>query len=169
MEIGSDTGEATWVRGRVYTGRIVAISNKMTFTEPVFNYSASFKFIWDEVAIPVAYRDDWQQAAEIMREEAVRVSSAAEAEQAIADMVHRYPVARTEVEPLVFVNSTDNYVEISARLVVPVRTSRRMKDEFTRRVLEPFTAAGIPVASPTQDLTVRPAATARADSSGPEK
>ncbi|TFH21425.1 MAG: mechanosensitive ion channel family protein [Acidimicrobiales bacterium] len=157
MEIGSDTGEATWVRGRVYTGRIVAISNKMTFTEPVFNYSASFDFLWEEVAIPVAYRDDRQQAAQIMREEAVRVSTAAEAETAIADMVHRYPVARTEVEPRVFVNATDNYVEISARLVVPVRTSRRMKDEFTRRVLERFTAAGIAVASPTQDLTLRPA------------
>ena len=157
MEIGSETGEATWVRGRVYTGRIVAISNKATFTEPVFNYSASFEFLWEEVAIPVAYRDDWRKAAQIMREEAVRVSTAAEAARAIDDMVHHYPVARTEIEPRVFVSATDNYVEISARLVVPVRTSRRMKDDFTRRVLERFTVAGIPVASPTQDLTVRPA------------
>ncbi len=156
MEIGSDSGEAAWVRGRVYTGRIVAVSNKMTFTEPVHNYSASFEFLWEEVSIPVAYRDDWQQAAEIMREEAVRVSSTAEAEQAIADMVHRYPVARTEVEPRVFVAATDNYVEIAARLVVPVRTSRRVKDDFTRGVLERFATAGIAVASPTQDLTVRP-------------
>lgn len=185
MEIGSDTGEATWVRGRLYTGRIVAISNKMTFTEPVYNYSATFEFLWEEVAIPVAYRDDWRHAAQIMREEAVRVSTTAEAEQAIADMVRRYPVARTEVEPRVFVNATDNYVEISARLVVPVRTSRRMKDEYTRRVLDRFAKAGIPVASPTQDLTVRPpdgqassstlpipdssGATARASSSGSEK
>ena len=157
MEIGSGIGEDMWVRGRQYTGRIVAISNKATFTEPVFNFSASFEFVWEEVAIPVAYRDDWQQAERIMSEEAVRVSAAAEAEQAISEMLHRYPVARTEIEPRVFVRATDNYLELSARLVVPVRTSRQVKDDFTRRVLERLTKGGIAVASPTQDVTVRAA------------
>lgn len=37
MEIGSPNSEDTPVRGRQYTGRIVAISNKATFTEPVYN------------------------------------------------------------------------------------------------------------------------------------
>lgn len=155
MEIGSETGDVTWVRGRQYTGRIVAVSNKATFTDPVYNYSATFGFIWEEVAIPVAYRDDWQLAEQIMDEEAVEVSAATEAEQAIAEMLSHYPVARTEIEPRVFVSATDNYLELSARFVVPVRTSRQMKDHFTRRVLERFAAAGIAVASPTQDVTVR--------------
>jgi hypothetical protein len=34
MEIGGSVEDASWVRGRQFTGRIVAISNKMTFTEP---------------------------------------------------------------------------------------------------------------------------------------
>ncbi len=155
MEIGSSIGDDTWVHGRQYTGRIVAISNKATFTEPVFNYSASFEFIWEEIALPVAYREDWRSAERIMTEEAVRVSSSKEAEQAIAEMVHRYPLARTEVEPRVFVRATDNYVELSARFVVPVRTARWVKDDLTRQILDRFEAAGIPVASPTQDVTVR--------------
>ena len=157
MEIGSETGDITWVRGRQYTGRIVAISNKSTFTEPVFNYSATFGFIWEEVAIPVAFRDDWQLAERIMNEEAVSVSAATEAEQAIAEMLRQYPVARTEIEPRVFVRATDNYLELSARFVVPVRTSRQMKDRFTRHVLERFALSDIAVASPTQDVTVRAA------------
>ena len=123
--------------------------------DPVFNYSATFGFIWEEVAIPVAYRDDWQLAERIMSEEAVDVSAATEAEQAIAEMLRHYPVARTEIEPRVFVRATDNYLELSARFVVPVRTSRQMKDRFTRRVLERLASAGIAVASPTQDVTVR--------------
>ena len=155
MEIGSSIGDDTWVRGRQYTGRIVAISNKATFTEPVFNYSASFEFIWEEIALPVAYWEDWHLAERIMTEEAVRVSSSKEAEQAIAEMVRRYPLARTEVEPRVFVLATDNYVELSARFVVPVRTARWVKDDLTRHILERFEAAGITVASPTQDVTVR--------------
>ena len=38
MEIGSGLDDDTWVRGRQYTGRIVAIANKATFVDPVFNY-----------------------------------------------------------------------------------------------------------------------------------
>ena len=155
MEIGSSVGDDTWVRGRQYTGRIVSISNKATFTEPVFNYSTSFEFIWEEIMIPIAYRDDWRQAERIMNEEAVRVSSSKQAEQAIAEMLHRYPVARTEVEPRVFVRATDNYVELAARFVVPVRTARWVKDDLTRRVLGRLERAGIAVASQTQDITVR--------------
>jgi small-conductance mechanosensitive channel len=49
MEMGSATEEQTWVRGRQYTGRIVTVSNKATFTEPVFNYSTVFDYIWEEL------------------------------------------------------------------------------------------------------------------------
>lgn len=55
LEIGSSTDETSWVRGRQHTGRIVAISNKATFTEPVFNYSAAFGFIWEELTLPIAF------------------------------------------------------------------------------------------------------------------
>ncbi len=155
MEIGSSVGEDTWVRGRQYTGRIVAISNKATFVEPAFNYSASFEFIWEEITIPIAYRDDWRLAERIMTEEAMRVSASEEAEAAVAAMIGRYPLARTEVEPRVFVRATDNYLELAARFVVPVRTARWVKDELTRAVLARLEEAGIAVASPTQDVTIR--------------
>lgn len=155
MEIGSGLDDDTWVRGRQYTGRVVAIANKVTFADPVFNYSASFEFIWEEVMIPIDYRDDWHGAERIMTEEAQRVSSTEEATQAIAHMIQRYPLARTEVEPRVFVNATDNYLELAARFVVPVRRARSVKDELTRRVLDRLTMEGIPIASTTQNLTLR--------------
>ena len=167
MEIGSATDPDAWVRGRQYTGRIVAISNKATFTEPVYNYSTQFDFIWEEVAIPVAYRDDWHLAEAIMTEEAVRISTSEEAEQALAEMLHRFPLARTEVEPRVFVRATDNYLELSARFVVPVRTARWGKDELTRRVLDRLDGAGITVASTTADVTIRSAETAASSRPGP--
>ncbi len=155
MEIGSGLDDDSWVRGRQYTGRIVAIANKATFIDPVFNYSASFEFIWEEVMIPIDYRDDWHGAERIMTEEAQRVSSSTEAAQAIAHMIQRFPVARTEVEPRVFINATDNYLELAARFVVPVRRARSVKDELTRRVLDRLTMEGIPIASTTQNLTLR--------------
>ncbi len=144
------------ILGRQYTGRIVAISNKATITEPVFNYSATFDFIWEEVRIPVSYQDDWRTAESIMNEEAVRISASDDAERALAQMIHHYPLARTEVEPRVFVRATDNYLEIAARFVVPIRTARWSKDKFTQRILDRFEQTGIAIASETADITIRP-------------
>ncbi len=155
MEIGSGTDEESWVRGRQYTGRIVAVSNKATFTDPVYNYSAVFEFIWEELTLPISYRDDWHLAETVLLEEAAATSVAAEAESAVTEMVRRFPLAKTEVEPRVFIRATDNYLELTARFVVPVRTARATKDQLTRRVLDRFAAAGIAIASQTQDVTLR--------------
>jgi small-conductance mechanosensitive channel len=153
MEIGS-ADDATWVKGRQYTGRIVAISNKATFTEPVFNYSSSFEFIWEELTLPVPYDADWRQAEDILRDEVDRASASEGARAAIDAMMARYPVARTEVEPRVFVRATDNWNELSARFIVPVRSARLVKDRLTRRVLDRFSAAGIRIASETSEVTL---------------
>lgn len=157
MEIGSTADGESWVKGRQYTGRIVAISNKATFTEPVYNYSAAFEYLWEELTVPVAHDDDWQTAERILAEEAQRVSASSGAREAINEMTRRYPVPRAEVEPRVFTRATDNYMELSARFVVPVRTARTAKDDITRRVAARFAAAGVRVASSTQDVTVRTA------------
>jgi small-conductance mechanosensitive channel len=155
MEIGSATDDSSWVKGRQYTGRIVAVSNKATFTEPVYNDSAAFDFIWEELTLPVAYDSDWRTARRILREEAGGVSASVGARQAIDDMARRYPVPRAEVEPRVFSRATDDYLVLSARFVVPVRTARSAKDALTARVLDRFAAAGIEVGSATQTVTVR--------------
>lgn len=155
MEIGSSAPGDSWVRGRQYTGRLVAISNKATFTEPVFNYSSTFEFIWEELSVPVAHRDDWHAAEAILADEVRRVSQSEGARKAITEMARRYPVPRAEVEPRVFVTATDNYMELSARFVVPVRNARSAKDELTRRVVQRLADAGISIASATEEVTVR--------------
>lgn len=157
MEIGSAQNRDTPVQGRQYTGRIVAISNKATFTEPVYNYSATFEFIWEELTLPVAFDADWRRAEQILAEEAARASTSEGAQAAIRHMARRYPVPRAEVEPRVFVRATDDYMELAARFVVPVRSARTVKDDLTRRVMARLDEAGIDVASTTQDVTVRQA------------
>lgn len=156
MEIGSGREDAkTWVRGRQFTGRVVAISNKAVFTEPVFNYSAIFEFIWEELTLPVAYHGDWRAAERMLMEEVRATWDTEDAQRAIREMRRRYPVGRAEVEPRVFARATDDYLELSARFVVPVRSARASKDELTRRVLTRLEDAGIEIASTTQDVTIR--------------
>jgi small-conductance mechanosensitive channel len=151
----SDPAKATsWVRGRQYTGRIVALSNKLSFTDPVFNFSGVFEYIWDEITLPIPYRNDWKVAEQILREEVERVSSTAGAREALEAMTKRYPVPRVELEPRVFARMTDNWMELSARFVVGVQESRRVQDEMSRRIRDRLDDAGIPISSETIDVTV---------------
>lgn len=155
VEIGSASDDESWVRGRQYTGRIVAISNKATFSQPVFNFSAILDFIWEEMSFPIPHGPDWQRAEQIIRAEITAEASTEEAREAMREMLRRYPVPRAEVEPAVFVRPTDNWVELVARFPVPVRVARLVKDDVARRVLDRFAAAGIELASETADVTVR--------------
>ncbi len=136
----------SWVGGRQYTGRIVAISNKATFTQPVFNYSHAFEYIWEELIIPVNHTSDWRAAETILLEEARSLSQTEGAQRAIEEIARTHPVKRAEIEPRVFVRVDQRWVELSARFVVPVREARSVKDALTRRVLDRLQAADIELA-----------------------
>ena len=45
-----------WVRSSQFTGRIVTVGNSQIFSEPVFNYTRDFPFIWEDMSIPVPNR-----------------------------------------------------------------------------------------------------------------
>lgn len=90
----------------------------------------------------------------ILQEEVSETSASADALEAMRSMTDRYPVARTDVEPRVFMRATDNWNDLSARFIVPVTSARQAKDAMTRRILERFAQAGIEVASETFDVTV---------------
>jgi small-conductance mechanosensitive channel len=155
LEIGSAEDDKSWVKGRQHTGRIVAVSNKATFTSPVYNFNAIFDFVWEELAVGIPYRADWNTAERILQEEAEAASRSIGARDAIEGMKHRYPIPRAEVEPRVFVRAADSWMELAARFVVPVREARTAKDAITRRVRERLDAAGIEIAFPSEEVTLR--------------
>lgn len=155
LELGADLPATTWVRGRQYTGRVVAVPNYRVLTDPVFNYSGAFDYIWEELTVPVSYRSDWREAETILLEEVERASDSEGARHAMAQMTSRYPVPQQEVEPSVYVRMTDNWWEISGRFVVPIRTVRTTKSDLTKRVRERFDEAGIEISSATNEQVVR--------------
>jgi small-conductance mechanosensitive channel len=155
LEMGSSlTEEPSWVGGRQYTGRIVSISNKATFTEPVYNYSSFFDFIWEELKLGIPHDCDWQRAEQILLEEAQRASDTEGARDAMGAMMHRFPIPKQEVDARVYVSLTDNWVELAARFVIPVREARTIKDAMSRAIAHRLRQEGIRIASATMDLTI---------------
>lgn len=143
MEIGSESGDDTWVKGRQHTGRMVAISNKSTFTEPVYNFSAFFDFIWEEVQVLIPHHEDVRTASRILQEEAESLSDLEEALAAMAELRNRFPVPETELLPRVYSRLEEEGVRLATRFVVPTRTARTMKDRLTQSVETRLEESGI--------------------------
>lgn len=59
-----------WVAARQYTGRVVSVVNAEVFRQPVFNYTANFNLLWEELLIPLRYGTDLAVAERIVVEAA---------------------------------------------------------------------------------------------------
>ncbi|MEO8052757.1 MAG: mechanosensitive ion channel domain-containing protein [Acidobacteriota bacterium] len=132
MEIGD------WVAADLYTGRIVRVANSVVFKQPVFNYSGDFPFLWDEIVLPVKYGSDWKLAREMLRGlvNEVLVDYAAQVKDSWLNMVRQYRVEEANVEPMITLRATDNWIEFTVRYVVDYRKRRWMKDHLFTRILE---------------------------------
>ena len=144
MEIGDDAN-TTWLGGRQYTGRVVTVSNKATFTDPVYNYSMFFEYIWEEIEVAIPHHADWRGASRVLEEEARRQAAAEGAREAMDAVRQRFPVPDTEVEPRVFASADETYMRLAVRFVVPIRSARSVKDDITRRIHGRLEAAGVEV------------------------
>jgi small-conductance mechanosensitive channel len=94
-----------WVEGDLYNGRIVRIANSFVFKEPVFNYSADFPFLWDELVIPLNYISDRKLARELL-DQAVNEVMGDYIEYALQEwktMVRKYLIEDAQVEPIISV------------------------------------------------------------------
>lgn len=132
MEVGE------WVNGDLYTGRIVRITNSFVFKAPVYNYSGDFPFLWDEITLPERYGSDWKLARTMLRSlvEEVLVDYSNQVKDSWKDMVRQYRVEDANVEPMITLQATDNWIQFTVRYVVDYRKRRWMKDHLFTRILE---------------------------------
>ncbi|MCB0713176.1 MAG: mechanosensitive ion channel [Ignavibacteriae bacterium] len=154
MEVGQ------WVDGDLYNGRVVRIANSFVFKEPVFNYSGEFPFLWDEIKVPVRYGGDVSLAKQILSDVAEEVVGAyTDQVQAAWDhLVRSYLIENAQIQPMVTLVATDNWMEFTLRYVVNFKERRRVKDLLFARILEEFAKSGdsVEFASTTFELTMTP-------------
>ena len=154
MEIGD------WVDADLYNGRIVRVANSFIFKEPVFNYSADFPFLWDELKIPIKYGCDTDLARTILENAMLEIVGdvVPRAKEAWRSMIEKYPLDKERVEPVVTLVTTDNWMEYTARYVVDYRQRRAVKNQLFTRILEETgkTEGRVAIASATFHLVETP-------------
>jgi small-conductance mechanosensitive channel len=143
-----------WVKSRQYTGRVVAVTNDKIFDQPVYNYTRDFSYIWEEMSVPITYKDNRQRAEEIMLEVAERntLEIGELSEEALEKMRQQYYVVRADLKPRVYYRITDNWLELTVRYVVREHGTRAVKDRLSRDILAAFDREGIGIASGTYDI-----------------
>ena len=58
----------------------------------------------------------------------------------------------SEMDPQAFLELTDNWIELTARFVIPVRSARRIKSDVSQKILRRYAEEGISTASATSEI-----------------
>lgn len=132
MEMGQ------WVNGDLYNGRIVKVSNSFIFKEPVFNYSADFPFLWDEITFPVKYGSDWSYTNDVLEKVAIETCGdfAKKSKEAWLRVVEKYRIEQARIDPFVSIRADQNWIEYTIRYIVDYSRRRITKDQLFKRILE---------------------------------
>jgi small-conductance mechanosensitive channel len=134
MEMGQ------WVDGDLYNGRIVRIANSFVFKEPVFNYSADFPFLWDEIKIQVNYGSDYVLARKIILDTAQSIlnSYAKDAEKSWKKIINKYLIESATTAPFISFLMKENWLEYTLRYVVDYKKRRSTKDLLFSTIITGF-------------------------------
>ncbi|HKO17355.1 MAG TPA: mechanosensitive ion channel domain-containing protein [Acidobacteriaceae bacterium] len=159
MEMGEPPSEqqedpGMWVQSRQYSGRIVTISNAQIFEDPVYNYSRDFQYIWEEMHIPVSYKDDRNRAEQILLDAVSRHTQEIQnlAKPELDKLKEQFFIQEEDLKPRVYLRITDNWVELAVRFLCGTHDIRGLKDRISRDILRDFDAAGIGIASGTYEI-----------------
>jgi small-conductance mechanosensitive channel len=147
-----------WVQSRQYSGRIVTISNAEIFEKPVYNYTRDFPYIWEEMHIPISYKDDHHRAEQIMIESVSRHTTevANMAQPELDHLKQRFFIQAADIRPRVFLRLTDNWIELAVRFLCSTHDIRDLKNKISRDILAGLEEANIGIASSTYDIVGLP-------------
>jgi len=163
MEMGQPPAEqsakpAMWVQSRQFSGRIVTVSNSKLFDEPVYNYTRDFPYIWEEMQLPVSYKDDRATAEKILlaaaEHETVKIAEIAE--PILKSLEERFLLKPIDLAPRVYWRLTDNWVELTVRFLVKDHDIRGLKDRMSREIIANLDKTGIGIASGTYEIVGMP-------------
>ncbi|MEL7246215.1 MAG: mechanosensitive ion channel domain-containing protein [Cyanobacteria bacterium J06573_2] len=159
-----------WVKADLYNGRIVRIANSFVFKEPVYNYSADFSFLWDEITVPVKYGSEHRLAREILEKVTLEVTGEYiyQAKQQWHKMTDKYLIEDAKIEPTVTLIANDNWMQFTIRYPVNYKQRRIKKDELFTRILDEFenTNGKVSFASATFELVEAPTINVRLNDKG---
>lgn len=156
IQIGNLTGDVIDIRlidtslmesnhsdGGMLTGRIIQIPNMRVLLEPVINSSKDFSYIWNEMTVCITMKSNWQKAAKMLEEMAVKDAQENSGDHSPDDddadnLPHQ---VMRNIKPRVFVEVKDGKIVLRLRHMAQPRKTRNVSDRLWRQILEKFSKA----------------------------
>lgn len=134
LEIGN------WVEADQSTGRIVHIPNGKIFTDPIYNYTTGFEYIWNEIKTTVTFESNWKKAQGIILRAAEKdqVDVGETIRKKIKRMSKKYLIHYEKLTPYVWVNIGDSGIELILRYLTDARTRRSTQHIISQEILNKF-------------------------------
>jgi small-conductance mechanosensitive channel len=127
-----------WVSKDLYNGRIVRIPNSTVLKGSVFNYSHGFRFLWDEIKVPLTATSDCKLAKEML----LRVAKEAigeyllEAQTSWKAISDNYRSVNPPLEPTVTLVINNGSLEFTVSYVVDYTKRTAMQDQLFMKIVE---------------------------------
>jgi len=153
LEIGN------WVDADQSTGRIIHVPNFLIFTEPLFNYTAQFEFIWNEVPVLLTFESDWRRAKGLLQGILDRRGgeTVKDAERAMRTASRKLLIHFRKLTPKVYTSVGDSGILLTLRFICRARERRGTAEEIWEAILDALTEApDIDFAYPTTRMYHNP-------------
>ena len=138
--------------GEQSSGRLVTVPNYKVLIDPVYLFSSSAPYVWDEMDFLLTHESDWERARDLIGQVGREVTAPhqAEVDAGFRRLGDRYAFRPGITTPIVYVSIAESGVELKLRYLTHVRQRRTCRDEITRRVLRlVMENPGIQLAYPT--------------------
>jgi len=128
------------VEGEQSTGRMVHIPNHMILSDPIFNYTRGFKYIWNEISILVTFESDWKKAKLIFNESVEKnVEKLSEKTQKkLIESSRKYLIFYSNFTPIVYTSIKESGIELTARYLCDPKEKRKTENLIFEELLERF-------------------------------
>ncbi len=127
-----------WVDSEQSTGRIVHIPNSKVFTNPTYNYSAGFRYIWNEINVLVTFESDWketkQKLTKILEDDKFNLNESAK--RALRSSSKKFMIYYQNLTPKVYTTVKDSGVMFSMRFLCEPRKRRFVEELIWEQILE---------------------------------
>ncbi|MGL4738947.1 MAG: mechanosensitive ion channel family protein [Cellulosilyticaceae bacterium] len=128
------------ISGEQSTGRIIHIPNMQIFNFPLANYEKGFRFIWNEMVVPIDRTSNWEMAKEmiyhLLEQETHEMIEAAQSQ--IEEAGKKYLIYYNNLTPIIYTELKDNHVVLTIRYLCEPRKARMTEHQLWEAILKTF-------------------------------
>ena len=127
-----------WVSNDLYNGRVARIPNSAALKGPTFNYSQGFRFVWDEIKVPLTTESNHLLAREML----LRIADEAvagyleEAETSWGEVSYNFRIANISLAPTATLIVNGGSLEFTVSYIVDYTNRTAMQDRLFSKIVE---------------------------------